>query len=140
MKKCPSCGKTKSLDRFYVRDTGKPSSWCKGCIRTRAAEVRATRSTPNYNPDVDVWSHRLRRYGLTRAAYDALSDEQGGLCAICRCEPTGKGLCVDHDHVTKKVRGLLCNRCNWALGHMRDNPDYLNNAITYLHHGFVPPF
>jgi Recombination endonuclease VII len=58
---------------------------------------------------------------------------QAGLCAIC-CEPMkpGMGTCVDHDHLTGKVRGLTCRHCNFGLGHFQDDPVKLESAAVYL--------
>lgn len=60
-------------------------------------------------------------------------ESQGSVCAICGCLPP---LCVDHNHVTGVVRGLLCRNCNLALGGFKDNPDSLRKAITYLESEF----
>lgn len=80
-----------------------------------------------------------RTYGITVEQYEELHSVQQGLCAICgRAETlignTGKvrSLCVDHDHVTGKVRGLLCSGCNVAIGHLRHDKELLLQAITYL--------
>jgi hypothetical protein len=56
----------------------------------------------------------MRRYGLTIARYEEMLEGQRGVCAICDGLPSGKNksLCVDHDHETGAVRGLLCHRCN----------------------------
>ena len=59
---------------------------------------------------------------------------QDGRCAICErdvCE-IPRGLYIDHDHKTGKVRGLLCDRCNMSLGGFKDNVIILQNAINYL--------
>jgi hypothetical protein len=76
---------------------------------------------------------RLRVYGLSLAAYDALMDAQGHGCAICgdAC-PSGRRLAVDHDHQTGRVRGLLCVRCNTLIGSARELPGVLHSAICYL--------
>jgi len=138
-KLCAKCQQVRAVGEFYVRSSGHPTSWCKACVRARAASVRAAKKTSpiTYNATVDVWSHRHRRYGITREQFDEMWEEQGHLCAICRRTPGGKGPCVDHDHKTGKVRGILCLNCNHALGQMLDDPDFLMNAITYLEHGFV---
>ncbi|MBM3661163.1 MAG: hypothetical protein FJW95_16895 [Actinobacteria bacterium] len=60
-------------------------------------------------------------------------EAQGGGCAICgRPEPEGGSLHVDHDHETGAVRGLLCFRCNGALGNLDENVERLADAIAYL--------
>ena len=51
-------------------------------------------------------------YGITAEQYDALVLEQEGRCVICG---KGRSLCVDHDHITNRVRGLLCSCCNSCL-------------------------
>jgi hypothetical protein len=72
-------------------------------------------------------------YGLSLEEYDAMLDRQGGVCAICKKKPDeGKSLCVDHCHVTGKVRGLLCHKCNSVLAFGNDDPDILRAAIAYL--------
>ena len=82
---------------------------------------------------------RLRKYGITDADYNAILESQGGRCAICRTDKSnGNGrFCVDHDHGSGAVRGLLCNMCNWGLGHFKDSPENLSAAISYLERGSV---
>lgn len=62
-----------------------------------------------------------RRYGISVEQYDAAVEAQNGVCAICYqpCRTTQR-LCVDHDHQTGTVRGLLCRRCNAGLGYLED--------------------
>jgi hypothetical protein len=76
----------------------------------------------------------LAKRGLTEDEYNRLFEQQGGVCAICGHTGTGKHgyLCVDHDHKTGKVRGLLCNSCNMGLGHFGDNASILKKMIDYL--------
>jgi hypothetical protein len=58
---------------------------------------------------------------------------QGGACAICKePRPEERTLHVDHDHETGKIRGLLCFRCNNALGDLRENFDLAQKAAEYL--------
>jgi hypothetical protein len=65
--------------------------------------------------------------------YTTLLDAQGGVCAICKesCK-TGFALAVDHNHSTKKNRGLLCGNCNRGIGCLRESPAILYRAIEYL--------
>ena len=73
---------------------------------------------------------RAGRYGLTLADYRALQARQGNVCAICR--KPARALCIDHCHVTGRVRGLLCPKCNSALGFYDDDPRLLRAALAYL--------
>jgi Autographiviridae endonuclease VII len=70
------------------------------------------------------------RYGLTRESYNDLLESQDGLCDIC-AEPMELP-CIDHDHVTGEVRGLLCVSCNAAIGQFHDSVEVLESAIAYL--------
>jgi hypothetical protein len=70
-------------------------------------------------------------YGISLEDYDAMLARQGGVCATCRKRRSGR-LCVDHCHVTGKVRGLLCRNCNFGLGLFRDDADVVERAAAYL--------
>ena len=65
-----------------------------------------------------------------------LLQAQDGKCAICGAsggeENSGRGLSVDHDHVTGRIRGLLCLRCNTGIGFLRDDPVIVQRAAEYL--------
>ena len=80
--------------------------------------------------------HSLKRYhGLTVATYDRLLAAPNGRCAVCATDkPMGQGrrFHVDHDHQTRKIRGLLCHHCNTGLGAFRDDPALLAKAIAYV--------
>lgn len=68
-------------------------------------------------------------YGLTKEEWLKLVKEHGGKCAICKNE---EKLQIDHCHQTKKVRGLLCARCNKAIGLFKDDIDRVISAVEYL--------
>ena len=72
-----------------------------------------------------------RRYGITMDDYLAAEHAQDGRCAICGVDGGG-ALCVDHDHDSGNVRGLLCNECNSAIGLLKEDVDVLDSAIRYL--------
>jgi len=72
---------------------------------------------------------RATRYNLTQEAYEGMRKDQEGKCRICKEEM--HPICVDHDHATRTVRGLLCNRCNLGLGHF-STVALLAGGIAYL--------
>jgi hypothetical protein len=103
-------------------------------LERRRAYVRA------HKAEVDVNRRRgylQRRYGLSRADYDALLKRQGGVCAIC-AKRSEKTLCVDHCHATGTIRGLLCPKCNRGLGYLADDQSALIAALAYLGHRSGP--
>jgi len=77
---------------------------------------------------------RFRRFGVTEAELDALLARQKNRCAICKSsKPYGSGdWAIDHDHVTGQVRGLLCSKCNLALGLFGDDPKVIAAAQRYI--------
>jgi hypothetical protein len=80
-----------------------------------------------------LWN--LGKYGITRDDYREAWYRQDGTCAVCgRPERTARNrlLCVDHDHVTGRFRGLLCSHCNRAVGLLQDDPEILSAAIRYI--------
>lgn len=87
------------------------------------------------DPDYIRGGHLKRKYKLTLEDYSKLSENQNHLCAICGSSETGyqiKFMYIDHNHSTGKVRGLLCNKCNFGLGNFKDNISILQSAIKYL--------
>lgn len=70
-----------------------------------------------------------RRYGIAREQYIEMFDVQSGQCKICGCT---KRLVIDHDHVTKEVRGLLCDRCNTLCGYLETDKGEIQKAKEYL--------
>lgn len=82
-------------------------------------------------------SRHLSDYGLVAGDYERMLAEQDGCCAICRRTPEeahgpNRVLCVDHDHATGRVRGLLCVPCNSGIGQLGDDPDRIRAALNYL--------
>lgn len=79
-----------------------------------------------------------RQYKITLKQYDAMFISQGGACSICGCPETiklkniVKRLSVDHNHITGKVRGLLCHKCNQALGLLGENPVVIKSLLEYI--------
>ena len=118
LKRCPACRQTKSVREFHKNKRGSDgfAAYCKPCY--------AAKSRP---------SVRKRRYGIAMAEYDNLLLRQNGGCAICKRPPyTKKGLVVDHCHRTGAIRGILCSRCNSALGLLDDDPVLVEQALEYL--------
>jgi len=74
----------------------------------------------------------LTRYGISWPEYQLRLALQNGVCAICRKEPKRRLLFVDHCHKTGKVRGLLCTKCNAALGSFEDNAELAQAGANYL--------
>lgn len=75
-----------------------------------------------------------RAYGITIEDYETRLKQQGNVCACCGTNTPGqRGIfVVDHCHLSGKVRGLLCNNCNQALGMMRDSIGYGLSLVAYI--------
>lgn len=84
------------------------------------------------NPSRKRILHVQKEFGLSEKLYNFILDKQDGKCAICDIKITNRHPDVDHDHMTKVVRGLLCNNCNRGLGHFKDSISNLKQAVEYL--------
>jgi hypothetical protein len=108
------------LSEFYKNPKGLDGREfdCKACLKERRH------------------GYEIKRvHGISAEDYARMLSQQGGGCAICGApqkSTTKRRLHVDHDHVTGKVRGLLCSRCNVALGYFGDDPNRLLSASAYL--------
>ena len=135
-KRCTRCKETKPVEMFYKHKTRNDGlrSHCKACMNAYNAAHKATPEAK----DCQAAYNLKRNYGIDPEQYYAMGYDQGGRCAICKETCTsGKRLSVDHDHDKEKgdpgyVRGLLCGKCNRALGLFHDDPSLLAAAIDYL--------
>ena len=107
-----------------------------GSRRTRSGSPSSAASTgkrPDTQEAADRESHLKRKYGMTLEDYERMFEAQGGVCAICgEARPEERTLHVDHDHETGVIRGLLCFRCNNALGDFREEYELFRRAADYL--------
>jgi hypothetical protein len=83
------------------------------------------------NPEKACEYSRKRKFGVTPENYKRMLLNQNGVCIICGGNRSKKDLCIDHDHTTNKIRGLLCSLCNSAFGLMEENIEWLQKMIDY---------
>jgi hypothetical protein len=132
-KQCQMCNKTKSTTEFFKRGRSKDGfgSYCKPC----KLEKNSTSWRKNRNKHLDQRkdAHLKKLYGIGIKEFKKMLSEQKGMCAICLTKDNyGKKLAVDHCHTTGKIRGLLCNRCNRAIGLLDDDKDRVLRMHKYL--------
>lgn len=154
-KHCGGCNKDKPLESFGKdkhRNDGLTSQ-CKLCRNKRCSVYRkehpdfikhlnkknTERRKIYYSDPIKKRKYKnlelIRTFGITLDEYETLFEKQQGVCAICKKPELGTRnnyLAVDHNHTTGKVRGLLCNFCNRALGLFCDDLYNLASAIEYL--------
>lgn len=84
--------------------------------------------------DNTYWKRDIKnKYGITAEEFREMLFQQENKCAICGNEfLTSKAPCIDHDHETGKIRGILCNGCNSGIGFLKDSIENLRNAALYL--------
>lgn len=162
IKVCTKCKKSKYLDEFYKHSGQKSGLRpdCKECCKkhnllhkeekfkynkkyyqqhkkemkayTERHKERIKKVRKIYcskNPDIVKNTVLKTVYGITLKQYKDLKSKQNDKCLICN---EIKKLHIDHDHLTGKIRGLLCGNCNRGIGLFKDNVKFLENAIYYL--------
>lgn len=157
LKECVTCKEMRDADKefhfngaHYKDGLKRKRLDCVFCCRKRRSEYFKNptkkdginkRRRRNYHTDGGARRERNRRnslkqlYGLTIEKYDQMRTEQNFRCGICKVHesvaPKGK-LYIDHCHKTKKIRGLLCAKCNSAIGFFHHDPERIQRAITFL--------
>lgn len=115
MRKCYTCKIDKPLEEFFKTKKEKSgyAFQCKDCKRNE---------------------NMFYRYGITREQYNLMLVKQNFSCAICETYQSDlpKALSIDHCHESGVVRGLLCSKCNHAIGLLGDKIKYLYRFIDYL--------
>lgn len=112
---CRLCRKEKEESGFAPSEANGSYGKCKECTK----------------------SFKLKnRYGITQKEYDTMSESQNHVCKICKLpkNTANKKLAVDHNHKTGQIRGLLCDRCNRAIGLLKvdEGTELLEKAIEYI--------
>jgi hypothetical protein len=159
VKRCKVCGELKPLSDFYaaagMRDGHRND--CKSCNlaakkartppevnrervrrwqRENPEKYRAKQQQYARSGQKAAWnrqSYLKRTYGITVEQYEEMLAVQGGVCMICKQpRPENRTLHVDHDHATGEIRGLLCFRCNNALGDFEEQYELFRRAADYL--------
>jgi hypothetical protein len=139
MKMCTVCKVAKPFEEFYdgykakkqrdVVNKKYPHSRCKDCDHARVKVYHKNNRAKVTKQQ--LISHRRREYGLTEEEYNNMVLSQNNMCSICN-KPSDRTLHIDHNHVTGRVRGLLCSNCNLGIGLLQEDLIILNRAIEYL--------
>lgn len=120
---CQICNESKSLTEFQFNSPkGHVCAQCRATHNRTLARLRVQ----------EKWLRKNYNIGLEE--YRAKLEEQNHLCAIC-CLPAGGRwgrLCVDHNHATGAVRGLLCEKCNVALGCIDEDAERALSMSAYI--------
>ena len=144
MKNCAKCKIEKNTSEFYKDKNMKfgVGSRCKDCInaqnkssdkssRRKEANEKFKQENPDYHADYNLkWN-----YGITLAQKIQMFDDQNGSCANQECPTVFEDVSkahVDHNHKTGEVRKLLCQHCNQALGHLRENARTIHGLGKYI--------
>jgi hypothetical protein len=98
----------------------------------RASKQVAWRANNPHKVSAQWLRRACRNRGITVETYQAMRDAQKNVCAICDLPDSRGRLCIDHDHGTNKVRGLICRSCNLALGYFKDDSSRMRKAAEYI--------
>jgi len=117
---CIICYRKKGRDRYYADHEANKE------ISRKYAKTR--------NPTKRYWDNLKYKFGIENSQewYEKQKQKQNDKCAICNGPTERKHFCVDHNHSTNQIRGLLCSWCNRMIGYAKDDPDLLIKASEYL--------
>lgn len=127
--------------KSYVKRKEKISKRRKE-LRSSNPEHYRNKAKETRNKNLEHYRRKNRENGwkyagiidMTYERYLEMLEKQNRCCAICNDpqETLTRNLSVDHNHITGKVRGLLCDKCNFAIGYFKESKLLLEKAINYL--------
>lgn len=136
---------------YYERNWETLQKKRRQYIKTHKAELKAYRDTHKeqikewklnnkerwkaYKKQYSRFYYLMKTYNITPEEYSQLEEQQNGKCAICGGgveDSNDVYLCVDHNHITGKIRGLLCRECNLGLGNFKESIEILQKAVQYM--------
>jgi hypothetical protein len=132
MKNCNICKSSKPFSEFSKSNSPKGDGYQYACKLCNTIEKRKWREE---NQDKNRNTKYLKKFGITLEQVLAILKSQNNTCAICKVYiEMGSKTHLDHCHLTGKVRGFLCQKCNHGLGLFNDSIQRLTNAIEYISH------
>lgn len=111
----------KRKQKWYAKNTERGRESGRRWARNNKEKLRALRIKKDY--------------GISVEEYNSLIVGAGTLCPICRKSFGEIPPCIDHDHSTGKIRGVICRRCNLGIGLFKESIDAFLNAVEYLRKG-----
>jgi nitrate/TMAO reductase-like tetraheme cytochrome c subunit len=122
---CENCKKEYKVLIFRINESGS-----KYCSVKCYNEYR--RNNSGDSKHLIKLNQIKSKYGLNETEYKSLFEKQDNKCAICGLDLDNIKTCVDHNHKTGEVRGILCDKCNKGIGHFNDDINLFENIILYL--------
>lgn len=139
MKQCKKCAELKDLSEFNKDKRSKDglSYWCRKCHNKQKNQWYKDNPEKNWyrnNPEKGKKCSRKTKlkqlYGITPEIYQEMYENQNGICANPGCDNPVE--VIDHDHITGKVRGLLCHGCNVSLGYLKEDKSRILGLVEYI--------
>ena len=134
--RCHKCGKDLPVDKFSAKKGRRGhSAECKDCHNKYVREVWYPRNRQKQIRSSNMWKKNNKAAvlsygkGVNVEEVKRVLSHNDGKCEICG---SSNRLVIDHDHNSKKVRGILCGKCNSGLGFFNDDTDHLASAIKYI--------
>lgn len=150
---CRACNLEKPENEFYGF-TGKyrKEYSCKKCVNIRRRKyykenrqykIAMAKKYREQNREKILHGKRKQTYGISAEQYNKMLKEHNYVCAVCKKPEMSKinkgqnpdaknSLSVDHNHKTGQIRGLLCGKCNRALGYLQENVETMLSLISYI--------
>ncbi len=126
----------KSKERYKKLDRKKENERCRILYHKNRNHYLEKNMKYRIKHPETLRSYKLKtKYGISISEYEELYKSQNGKCFLCESKDN---LCVDHNHISGKVRNILCKKCNTALGMVNDNSSLLRKMADYIERHLTP--